>query len=150
MPARTVHTVLAINNSTPEEDEWNYYYNLHNEIRLHGAIEISDENATSTVWLANIINNGFAYLKMLDPNTGKFVDTSVATDTSLREVDDKTLLKKAEAKYESDMKRIDNKDKRYDSDLAALETERNAIKQEIDTLKTVAKDNVERTFKLFS
>ena len=34
--------------------------------------------------------------------------------------------------------------------LAALDTERNAIKQEMETLKTVAKENVERTFKLFS
>ena len=50
----------------------------------------------------------------------------------------------------ADMKRIDMKDRKYDSDLAALDTERNAIKQKIETLKTVAKENVERTFKLFS
>ena len=48
------------------------------------------------------------------------------------------------------MKRIDRKDRRYDTELAALDAERNAIKQEIDTLKAVAKDNVERTFRLFS
>ena len=47
------------------------------------------------------------------------------------------------------MKRIDMKDRKFDQDLAAMETERNAIKQEMETLKTVAKDNVERTFKLF-
>ena len=58
--------------------------------------------------------------------------------------------KKAEAKYEADMRKIDAKDKKFDTDIAALEQERNAIKTEIDTLKTVAKDNVERTFKLFS
>ena len=75
--------------------------------------------------------------------------TSVAVETSLQEVQDEKELKKAEAKYEADMKRIDMKDRRYDSELAALDGERNAIKQEMDTLKTVAKDNVERTFKLF-
>ena len=48
------------------------------------------------------------------------------------------------------MKRIDMKDRRYDAELAKFETERNAVKQEMDTLKTVAKDNVDRTFKLFS
>ena len=62
----------------------------------------------------------------------------------------KQKIKKAEAKYEADMKRIDLKDRRYDTDLAAIEAERNAIKQEMETLKTVTKDNVERTFKLFS
>lgn len=83
----------------------------------------------------------------------KFIDeelTSVATHTGLREISDETDLKKAEAKYEADMKRIDLKDRKYDTDLAALESERNALKQEMDTLKTVAHDNVERTFKLFS
>ena len=78
------------------------------------------------------------------------IDTSVAVDTDLREVPDEKLIKKAEAKYEADMKRIDLKDTRYDHELAAIESERNAIKQEMETLKTVSKDNVERTFKLFS
>ena len=48
------------------------------------------------------------------------------------------------------MRRIDMKDRKFDYDLQALDAERNAIKQEMETLKTVAKDNVERTFKLFS
>lgn len=77
-------------------------------------------------------------------------ETSVAINTGLREVQDESLLRKAEAKYEANMKKIDMKDRKFDQDLAALEAERNAIKQEMETLKTVAKENVERTFKLFS
>jgi hypothetical protein len=77
-------------------------------------------------------------------------ETSVAINTDLQEVADESQLRKAEVKYEADMKRIDVKDRKYDSQLAALDTERNAIKQEMETLKTVAKDNVERTFKLFA
>ncbi len=78
------------------------------------------------------------------------VGTNVSVETSLQEVSNDINLKKAEAKYEADMKAIDRKDSRYDTQLAACETERNAIKEEVDTLKTVAKENVERTFKLFS
>ena len=48
------------------------------------------------------------------------------------------------------MRKIDSKDKKFDTDLAAMESERNAIKTEMDTLKSVAKDNVDRTFRLFS
>ena len=81
---------------------------------------------------------------------GEWYDTNVATNTNLQEISNDVYLKKAEAKYESDMRKIDAKDKKYDTDLAALEAERNAIKTEMDTLKTVAKDNVDRTFKLFS
>ena len=121
--------------------------------------------------LTSFINSGFIVLvKVLDKdgqkatfNDGDTIkeiqeneDTSgtyeinVATDTALQEVSDETNLKKAEAKYEADMRKINQKDKKFDTDLAALEAERNAIKTEIDTLKTIAKDNVDRTYKLFS
>jgi len=110
--------------------------------------------------ITNLINSGDVTLVTKRSDTNAFAketdfdfadyETSVSTNTGLQEVSDEVELKKAEAKYEADMKKIDNKDKKFDTDLAALETERNAIKQEIETLKTVAKDNVERTFKLFS
>ena len=109
--------------------------------------------------ITNIINSGQVTI-VSAKNDGTFAqptdadynryETSVATNTNLQEVTDSSELKKAEAKYEADMKKIDMKDRKYDSDIAALETERNAIKQEMETLKSVAKENVERTFKLFS
>ena len=123
--------------------------------------EVKVTKLTSEI-LTNLINSGtFVLAKRgtagnVSPADADYVDftneqlTSVATNTGLREVSDETNLKKAEAKYEADMKKIDNKDKKYDTDLAALETERNAVKEEMETLKTVAKENVERTFKLFS
>ena len=76
--------------------------------------------------------------------------TSVSTSTKIQEVSDEMNLKKAEAQYEADMNRINSKDARFDNELSQLETERNAIKQEIETLKNVAKENVDRTFKIFS
>ena len=123
-------------------------------------------NGGSTEAVTNLIQAGFIVLVKMDGQTftdgAKLSDliknnptkniyaTNVATDTSLQEVSDELDLKKAEAKYEADMRKIDAKDKKFDTDLAALEQERNAIKTEMDTLKTVAKDNVDRTFKLFS
>lgn len=109
--------------------------------------------------ITNLINSGDVTIVTKRDN-GQFAtedefdfadyETSVSTNTGLQEVTDEVNLRKAEAKYEADMKKIDMKDRKYDTDLAALDTERNAIKQEMDTLKTVAKENVERTFKLFS
>ena len=105
--------------------------------------------------LRNMVEAGFIYFnkKTTEKNedgTYKYVEVNIATDTSLQEVSDETQLKKAEAKYEADMRKINAKDKKFDTDLAAMEAERNAIKTEMETLKTVAKDNVDRTFKLFS
>ena len=96
-----------------------------------------------------MVNAGQLFIYKKDAD-GNYYQTSVATDTSLKEVDDETNLRKAEAEYEANMLKIDRKDRKYDQDLAALDAERNAIKQEIETLKTVAKENVERTFKLFT
>lgn len=101
-------------------------------------------------FLTNVINAGAVYLKRFDKTENKWHDTSVSTTTELREVSNELYLKKAEAQYEADMKKIDRKDRRYDTELAKLENERSAIKEEVETLKTVAKENVDRTFKLFS
>ena len=109
--------------------------------------------------MTNIINSGMVTLVSVrddgtfaqgDDSDYVSYETSVATDTGLQEVTDSIALKKAEAQYEADMKKIDAKDTKYDTDLAAIENERNAIKTEMDTLETVASDNVERTFKIFS
>ena len=108
-----------------------------------------EDHKDDNEWLTNMINAGLAIISKKD-NNGEYYETSVSTDTGLQEVSNEDDLKKAEAKYEADMKKINLKDRKYDTDLAALDTERNAIKQEMDTLKSVARDNVERTFKLFS
>ena len=100
-------------------------------------------------WFTTMVNEGLLFLLKND-NEGNEYQVNVATDTSLQEVTDDIDLKKAEAKYEADMRKINAKDKKFDTDIAALESERNAISTEMDTLKSVAKDNVDRTFKLFS
>lgn len=102
-----------------------------------------------STWFTNMVNGGFLFLFKRD-NEGNDYQVNVATDTSLQEVSNSLDLKKAEAKYEADMRKIDAKDKKFDTNLAALEQERNAINTEMDTLKNIAKDNVDRTFKLFS
>ena len=137
--------------SSGNDTEWYYFYNLHKQISEAGGYETVPQQMTGNKeYLRNLLVHGFAYLTVLDKKTKEFVDTSVATNTSLQEVDDEKELRKAEAKYEADMRRIDYKDRKFDYDLAALDAERNAVKSEMETLKTVAKDNVDRTFKLFS
>lgn len=104
------------------------------------------------VYLTNMLQEGFIVLHKMtgDGVTAAAEEVNIAVDTALQEATDELDLKKAEARYEADMRKINAKDKKFDVDIAALEQERNAIKTEMDTLKTVAKDNVERTFKLFS
>ena len=48
------------------------------------------------------------------------------------------------------MKQLNQKDKKFDLDLTKLDTERNALKTEMEQVKKVASDNIERTFGIFS
>ena len=142
-------------------------------LSMRGIHIVTEEQASNYEYLKNILETGEAVLTTFDPKTATQLlnmteneiiamrdeeynkllgieNTNVAVETHLQEVADEKNLKKAEAKYEADMHLIDMKDRKYDRDLAALEAERNATKNEMETLKTVAKDNVDRTFKLFS
>jgi hypothetical protein len=112
---------------------------------------VDDELATNKDFLNNHLTTNQSILIdwELYSKGEECSETSVATNTFFQEVDDEKELRKAEAKYEADMRQIDMKDRKFDYDLAALDAERNAVKQEMETLKTVAKDNVERTFRLF-
>ena len=80
--------------------------------------------------------------------------TSVPSDSNLEYTAtsdiDKKAVAKAEAEYEYEMKKIDRKDKQYDTDLNRLETERTALTTEYDSVKKVIQDNIERTFGIFS
>jgi len=114
---------------------------------------------TDGEWLQKMVENAHAVLNKLTPlketETGGesfniFANTSVTTDTSLKEVSDDVALRLAEAKYESDNRKINQKDKQFDLKLTKLETERNALKTEYDSVKKVISDNVERSYKTFN
>ena len=131
-----------------------------------GITIIEDEQAYSTDWLTNMINEGRAQFAYFDINSGltknadgvttvdqekmQIIGTSVATETSLQEVANTENVKKAEATYEKDMKKINKKETKIDTELQQCEAERSSIKTEQDSLKSVIKDNVDLTFKLFS
>ena len=131
------NTTYSINPDFNTEENENY-------------IVITDDKLNDYVWVKNTIEAGVVIIKEFNKKGNLFDDTSVPTNTNLKEVQDKSILRKAEADFEANMKKIDMKERKYDQDLTKLDAERNAIKSEIDTLKKVVQENVDRTFKLFS
>ena len=81
--------------------------------------------------------------------TGWF-NTSTSSNTQLAVESDSTELAKAEAEYNAKTLKINNKEKLLDNDLKALDTEHSALKTEQDSIKSLIKDNVDKTFNLFS
>ena len=121
----------------------NYYINDH-------AGNAADGFEDNSNWLTNMLSEGYLYLFKKDPEDGSFYQTNVATDTGLQEVSNTEDVKKAEATYENDMKKINRKETKIDTELQQLEAERTSVKTEQDSLKQVIKDNISLTFKLFS
>lgn len=139
-----------------DDDNYKKWYSQYQKLKAmeEYQFEIVDANlCNKNEFVNNYITQAGASLLTFNVNEdGSFemIGASVATKTSLRETANEINLKKAEAKYEADMDAINKKDTKYDTQLAVCETERNAIKEEVDSLKNVIKDNVDRTFKLFS
>ena len=78
-----------------------------------------------------------------------YKETSVSVDIHLREMQNDQDMARAEANYEAALRKIDQKDKKYDKELAAIENERKAVTQQMETFKNCIKENIDRTFKVF-
>lgn len=142
-------------NNVAFQKEFNYYINLWEQITAAGGCEAMESQyasgATGTEWFTNMVTSGQVSLYMLD-NEGWQI-TTIATsigDNYLQEVNDEAKAKKAEVEYEHELDIINRKDTKFDLQLKKLETEENACKTELDSLKQVKNDNIERTFNLFS
>jgi len=139
--------------------EFEYYVKLFEGIENSGGCvtlsKYSKGEITDNEWFNNMINSGTLILNMYNTDGPKkgWSETSVATSISnnyLKESQDEADLKKAEAKYEHELNQIKRKDAEFDKDLQKLETERTALKTEMDSIKKVKDDNIERTFGIFS
>jgi len=113
-------------------------------------------DGNSPALLRDLIANAMAIICTYDPDVydenGKhiYTETSVTVDTKLREVQNDADMAKAEANYEAALRKIDQKDKKYDKELAAIENERKAVLNQMETFKSCIKENIDRTFKIFN
>lgn len=141
-------------------DEFNYWCRKFEAIKsAGGCVEIDpqfESGSKGETWLKNMVEAGLIIiLENGDINgaTGTWEETSVATSTNgnyISEVQDDKDLKKAEAEYEHELDSINRKDTKFDTDLSKLETERTSITTEMDAIKSVRDDNIDRTFGIFS
>lgn len=100
--------------------------------------------------LQNLIMNGMLFVN--NTNTGDVGMTMdlLQADTQIEYVLDTSDDAEAESKYQYEMASIKRKENQLDLELDQLETQHNAVIKEIDSVKEVIKNNVDRTFKLFS
>lgn len=145
-----VQSVEEVQIQIPIEDEFYMCSSTADVMSILG----NNINLNSPELLRELVYNSMAIIMRPTNETTEsgdhvYEETSVAVDTHLREMQNETDMAIAEANYEAALRKIDQKDKKYDKELAAMDSERNAIKSEFETLKTCIKENVDRTFKIF-
>lgn len=125
-------------------------------VSSHPSINIIENSqADNAEWLERQVSIGSLNLDEWKPDGGKdgkgtFEDVSwTSGDTTVQEVEDKTGIAKAEAKYEATMADINTKDKKFDLELKNIDTEHQATQTTIDSVKKVIDKNIERNMKMF-
>lgn len=155
---------IITNTNDPDYDasKVTYYTNIYNEILKSGGYNApGNDNMRNPEWLEANVKAGNIFLYEIEMRNGQPVineDGSLKLDNvswtsgddSIQEVDDKSVLAKAEARYDVTMADIQSKDKRFDLQLQEINTEHEAIQTEIDSVKKVIDKNIERSFKTFS
>ena len=148
---------ISKNNPVGEFDnnEFNYYAKLFEGIKAAGGCvpisKYANGESTNNDWFNNVIKTGELLLNKYNTGAHSGWQTITAdTCTDFQEVSDDVAIKKAEAKYQNELRKISDKDKKYDRDLKNLETERTALDKQRESIEKVKDDNIERTFGIFS
>lgn len=123
-----------------------------------GYCGISRENATDRTWLEESLNNAEVQLYKMTKQTSAlgsgsrniFAETTLATDTELREVSNEELIREASVEYEKAIKDIDAKETKLDLQLTRIDQQHNALKTEYDSVKQIVSKNIDRSFKSFN
>ena len=97
-----------------------------------------------------MVKNAQVVLATFDNDKKELDNITASSNVGLREISNDREITKADSEYEADMEAINSKETKYNTQLNQLESERNAIQTEIQSLKQIREDNISSTFKLFS
>ena len=100
------------------------------------------------------LQDGIYYLGTYDIDEEEgisgFNTKSLDAYSSISEVYDKTDDAVAQAEYDKIQSQIQSKDKKLEMILDQIETERNAVNTEMESVKKVIEENIDSSFKVFS
>ena len=135
--------------SNPGEYSGEFYENLFKQMETNGYKAYDQKLLNNPEALQAYLGNGEWYIGKKNTD-GKYAQISISSSTNFSEVTDKTDLAKAEAEYNAQTLKINNKEKKLDNQLKKLDTEHAALKTEQESIKSLIKDNVDKSFNLFS
>ena len=124
----------------------NFYDTMFNMICTKGWVEnpqVDDEE-----YLSEMLKSGMVYISSLSDD-GYYYQGNYSTDKAILEVSDTEAISRAEAKYNSEKVKIENKEETIDLKMKNLDTEISSLTTEYDTTKQVISKAVEKSFKRY-
>lgn len=123
-----------------------FYDSMFNIICTNGWTE--NENIENSEYMQEMLKTGAVYLSSID-NDAFYYQSSYSTDTYIQEVQDTDAIAQAEAKYNAQKARIENKENTIDMKMKNLDTEISSLTTEYDTMKNVITKSIEKSFKRY-
>lgn len=124
----------------------NFYDALFNQICINGWTEndqIDDEE-----YLAEMLKSGMTFISSISDD-GYYYQGNYSTDKNILEVTDDEAIARAEAKYNTEKTKIENKEETIDLKMKNLDTEISSLTTEYDTTKSVISKAIEKSFKRY-
>ncbi len=124
----------------------NFYDAIFNMICVNGWTEnpqIDDEQ-----YLSEMLKGGMAFISSISDD-GYYYQGNYSTDRYILEVADDEAIAKAEAQYNTEKTKIENKEQTIDIKMKNLDTEISSLTTEYDTTKSIITKAIEKSFKRY-
>ena len=126
--------------------EANFYDALFNRICLNGWTE--NDMIDDKEYMQEMMKSGMVYISSIAED-GFYYQGNYSTDTYINEVADSEAIAKAEAKYNTEKTKIQNKEDKIDIKMKNLDTEISSLTTEYDTTKQIITKSIEKSFKRY-
>lgn len=131
---------------TDKQVEANFYDALFNRICLDGWTE--NDQIEDKSYMQEMMKSGLIYISSIGDD-GYYYQGNYSTDKYISEVKDDEAIAKAEAKYNTEKTKIENKEDTIDMKMKNLDTEISSLTTEYDTTKSVISKSIEKSFKRY-
>jgi hypothetical protein len=141
----TVVSDTAIDNGDSDLNA-SFYDALFNQICTQGWVE--NDQIDDNDYLAEMLKNGMAYISSLSDD-GYYYQSTYSNDKFVLEVSDDEAIARAEAQYNTEKTKIENKEDTLDLKIKNLDTEISSLNQEYETVKSLVTKSIEKSFKRY-
>ncbi len=124
----------------------NFYDTMFNLICVNGWTE--NDQVNDKEYMAEMLKSGMMFISTMSDDC-YYYQGNYATERNILEVADEEAISKAEAKYNTEKTKIENKEQTIDLKMKNLDTEISSLTTEYDTTKSLVTKAIEKSIKRY-